>query len=54
MKLVVVPFTKRNLEPRYVLSATGMVLFDVLASATNKAQTIEPGLGFHDRAPIAT
>jgi hypothetical protein len=39
MKLVVVPLTKRELEPWDVLSATSMVLFDVFASATNKAHT---------------
>jgi len=37
-----------------VVSTTSMVLFDVLVSAANKAQTIGPGLGFHDWAPIAT
>ncbi len=42
MKLVVVPLTKRNLEPRYVISATSMVLFDVFASATNKTHTLQP------------
>jgi len=53
MKLGVVPFTKGKLEPRYVLSASSMVLFHVFVSATNKAQMIEPGLRFHGRDPIA-
>jgi hypothetical protein len=54
MKLIVVALTKRNLEPRNMLSTTGMVLFDVLASATNKTPKIGLALGFHDRVPIAT
>jgi hypothetical protein len=40
MKLVVVPLTKRKLEPRYVFSATGMVLFDVSDGAANEAHTL--------------
>jgi hypothetical protein len=46
--------TKRNLEPRDMLSATGMVLLDVFASTTNKTPKIGLRLRFHDRAPIAT
>jgi hypothetical protein len=53
MKLVVVPFTKRDLEPGYVVAPTSMILFYILGRVTNHAYRLVRRTGFHDRAPIA-
>jgi hypothetical protein len=54
MKLSMMVFAEWNFEPRYVFSASGMVLFDVSDCAANEAHPIQPCAGLHERAPIAT
>lgn len=52
MKLMVVPFTKRNRKPGYVFAATGMVLLEILGRPTNHAHWVLRSAIFHDRPPI--
>jgi hypothetical protein len=52
MKLIVVPFTKRDPKPRNVFATTGVVLLDILGFATNHANRVLRCEVFHDRPPI--
>jgi hypothetical protein len=53
MKLIVMLLTEWKLEPRNVISAGRVVLFDVFEFAADEAQLLWPSLGFHDWAPSA-
>jgi hypothetical protein len=48
----VMAFAERDPEPRDVIVATGMILFDILGRATNHAHGVVSSARFHDRPPV--